>query len=233
MTYDDDDDYDRPQRRRERPAKKSSNKVLWIILAVVVAPIVLCFVGCMGFGVWATVRKASLTDAWTDHTISDDADRPVATASFPGQPLPDIITIATPQGDGPIEYYRHDEQQDSILEATVAIGFIDLPAGTKNPLDTAYRAIRDQMAEQYMDNVFGLTMRPKSESSTVVDGFPAKESIYNDDNGNFIIRVVHINNRPANSKVRLVVMIAGGQQMAMADRDKFLQSVRIEKPAKR
>ena len=67
------------------------------------------------------------------------------------------------------------------------------------------------------------------ESPTTLYGYPAKEAKYSEDDGGFVLRVIHVNDRPRNSPARLVVILTGGTGMKDADKQKFLDSVKIGK----
>ncbi len=217
-----DDDFDRPR-------KKKSNALLYIILGLVAVFVVLPCVGCIGFGIYVDKAKQSFGGTWTDHpVISLDGGAAPVTASFPIAPVSGSLNDAGNSGTGATLCFSNMDQNDSIKDATFLIGYVDYPAGTTNPLDKCYLTIRSEIAEQHLYNPL-VPPHVVSETPTTVGGYPAKEARYAKDDGDFVLRVIHVNDRPKSGPARLVVVLAGGTGMKEEDKQKFLSSVKIGK----
>ncbi len=217
------DDLDRP-----RP-KAKSNKLLWIILVLVGLFIVLPCLGCIGFFVYFGNAKADFPATWTDHslTATDRAPSPV-TASFPTAPVTKFLRDPDNDGTGSTLSVNNIQQNGALTDATFLVGYVDYPTGTANPLDKAYVSLRKAITAEHLYNPV-LEPQVASESSTTVGGYPAKEALYVKDHGDFVLRVIHVNDRPRGSTVRVIVVLAGGTGMRDADKQKFLDSVKIGK----
>lgn len=225
---DDDRDDDRPRpRKRSRydddPPKKGS-PVGWIILALVGVFVVLPCVSCIGFIVWGNTAKESFNDPWSDTAVGSPG---VVTASFPKPPVTKFPNVTGSTG-GEVMGYSNVNDGNKVLDAEFAVGYLDFPSGTREPLTANYPAIRQAAEQTFMDNPV-ITPQVARETTTTVSGYPAKETVYNDDTGNQVLRVVHLNDRPPGQTVRLVIIFAGGPHMNDADKQKFLNSVRIGK----
>ncbi len=218
----DEDDFDRPR-------KKKSSALLYIVLALVGVFVVLPCLGCIGFVIYVDRAKQSFTGTWTDHpVISVQGGATPVTASFPMTPVSGLLADPVGGGNGAKLSYSNMEQDGSVKDATFAIGYVDYPEGTTNPLDRGYLPLRGAIADAYMDNpLVGPTV--VSETATTVSGYPAKEARYDKDGGDFTLRVIHVNDRPKNGPVRLVVILAGGTGLKEEDKQKFLNSVKIGK----
>jgi hypothetical protein len=222
------DDDDQPRRRRSRDDRpKSGGKGLLIVLGVVGGLLLLVCGGCVGFIVYVNKAKVTFDGPWSDQSVGPDEGTAVS-ASFPkaaiSEPLIDIVG----GGNGSMIAYSNMDQDDSVKDAVFAVGYVDYPAGTANPLDKGYLALRELIAERFVANPL---LKPviRKESSTTVNGYPAKEVEYAEDDGRFTLRVIHVNDRPRTAAPRLVVVLAGGTGMKDPDKQKFLQSVKIGK----
>lgn len=228
--FDNDDGDDRPRPRRrskyddDGPAKKKGNPVLWVVLTLVVVFVVLPCGGCIGFFVWANNAQESFNDPWADASAGTP---PVVTASFPKPPVPKYPTVVGSTG-GEMVGYSNVNDGNKMLDVEFGLGYLDFPAGTPDPLGSNYAAIRKEVEGRFMDNPV-LAPQVAREGVTTVNGYPAKETVYNDDTGNHVLRVVHLNDRPANQPARLVVIVVGGPHLKDADKQKFLNSVRFGK----
>ena len=224
-----DDDDDRPRRRRSRDddRPKSGGKGLLIVLGVVGGLLLLVCGGCVGFIVYVNKAKVTFDGPWSDQSVGPDTGVAV-TASFPKPGISEPLFDLAGGGNGSMIAYSNMDQDDSVKDAAFAIGYVDYPAGTANPLDKGYLALREQISERFVANPL---MKPviKKESSTTVNGYPAKEVEYAEDDGSFTLRVIHVNDRPKSAAPRLGVVLAGGTAMKDADKQKFLQSVKIGK----
>jgi hypothetical protein len=223
------DDDDRPRRRSrydadDRPAKKG-NTVLWVVLSLVGVFVVLPCVGCVGFVIYVNTAKETFDGSWTDQSVAAGGG-PAVTASFPKSPVSRALMDAVNNGNGTALGYSNMDQGGSIKDAIFVIGYVDYPAGTANPLDRGYLAVRKQMEEAYMDNPL-VPPTVASERGTTVGGYPAKEATYSDEDGSYTLRVIHVNDRPPGQPARLVVVAAGGTGMKDEDKQKFLNSVKI------
>lgn len=220
-----------PRRRRPRydadDRPRSGNKVLWIVLGVIGGLLFLACAGCVGFLYYAGTAKVTFSGPWADQGVGP-GDTPAVTASFPKPAVSEPLNDLAGGGVGSLVAYSNMDQDDSVKDAVVAVGYVEYPAGTANPLDKGYLPLREVLSERFVESPIG---RPvvKKESATTVNGYPAKEAVYADMDGNFVLRVVHVNDRPRNAPVRLVVVLAGGSGLKDADREKFLQSVKIGK----
>jgi hypothetical protein len=230
--YEDEGD-DRPRRRRSRydadDRPRSGNRALWIVLGVVGGLVVLGCGGCVGLIVWMERATADFSGPWAAHAVTDESGVAAATASFPQPPVSGVLDDPANNGSGSMVSFHNLDQGASVKDATFVLGHVDYPAGTANPLDKGYLTIRDQLADEFVSNPLTGTPKPRSESATTVNGYPAKEARYGDDDGNYVLRVVHVTDRPRGGPVRLVVALAGGNNLSAADRDKFLQSVAVGK----
>lgn len=233
--FDDDEDRPRPRRKRsrydadDRPRSGGGGKVLAWVVGIFAAVMLLGCGGCVGLLVWIEHAKVSFSGPWADHSDTDAAGAVTATASFPKPPVSGTLDDVANGGTGSMQSYHHLDQGDSMKDATFLVGHVDYPPGTANPLDKGYLPIRDQLAGEFVSNPLTGTPRPRSETKTTANGYPAKEATYADDDGNYVLRVIHVTDRPRTATVRLVVVLAGGNNLSAADRDKFLQSVRIAK----
>lgn len=225
---DDRDDDRRPSRSRSRydddPPKKKGNPVLWIILGLVGVFVVLPCVSCIGFMVWANNAQESFNDPWADTAVGSPA---VVTASFPKPPVTKYPNVSGSTG-GEVMGYSNVNDGNKVLDAEFAVGYLDFPAGTRDPLTANYSAIRQAVEQTFMDNPV-LPPKVARETTTTVGGYPAKEAVYTEETGNHVLRVVHLNDRPATAPVRLVVIVSGGPHLKDADKQKFLNSVKIGK----
>ena len=217
------DDFDRP-----RP-KAKSNKLLWIILILVAIFVVLPCLGCIGFTIYVNTAKESFTGPWTDQAVlSLDGGTAPVTASFPALPVSSSLNDTVNSGSGSALAFNNMDQADSMKDAVFMIGYIDYPAGTTNPLDKGYLQIRTELTATHLYNPL-MAPRIATEQSAVHYGYPSKEAKYMADDGNYTLRVIHVNDRPRNSPARLVVVLAGGVGMKEEDKQKFLNSVKIGK----
>lgn len=218
---------DRPSRRRSRydadaRLPKNSNVALWVVLWVVVAPVMLLCIGCGGWLVWVGNATESFNGTWADTGVGSP---PVVTASFPKPPTGKFLTVTASSG-GEVVGYSNVNDGNSMLDVEFGVGYLEFPAGTRDPLGTHSAAVRQAVEQTFMDNPL-ITPQVAREGATTVGGYPAKETVYDDDTGNHVLRVVHVNDRPAHQPVRLVVIITGGPHIKDADKQKFLNSVRI------
>ncbi len=222
------DDDRRPSRSRSRydgdPPKKKGSPVGWIILGLVGVFVVLPCVSCIGFFVWANHAQESFNDPWADTAIGSPV---VVTAAFPKPPTTKYPNVTGSTG-GEVMGYSNVNDANKVLDVEFAVGYLDFPAGTRDPLSANYPAIRQEAERMFMDNPV-VTPQVAKEGSITVGGYPAKETVYNDVTGNHVLRVVHLNDRPAGQPVRLVVIVSGGQHITDADKQKFLNSVKIGK----
>lgn len=218
-----DDGFDRP-----RPQRKS-NALLWIILALVGLFVVLPCLCCIGFFVYFDNAKADFPATWTDHsmTATDRTPSPI-TAAFPIPPVTKFLRDPENDGTGSTLSVNNIQQNGALTDAMFLIGYVDYPTDMANPLDKAYVSIRNAITAQHLYNPL-IEPQVASESSTTVGGYPAKEAVYVKEHGHFILRIIHVNDRPRGSTVRLVVILAGGTGMKDADKQKFLDSVKIGK----
>ena len=218
-----DDGFDRP-----RP-KTKSNKLLWIILALVSLFVVLPCLGCIGFFVYFDNAKADFPASWTDHslTATDRTPSPV-TAAFPTPPVTKFLRDPENDGTGSTLSVNNIQQNGALTDATFLVGYVDYPPGTANPLDKAYVPLRKAITAEHLYNPL-LEPQVASESSTTVGIYPAKEAIYLKEHGDFVLRIIHENDRPRGSTVRGIVVLAGGTGMKEEDKQKFLNSVKIGK----
>jgi hypothetical protein len=218
---------DRPRRRRSRdddgPPKKKGG-VLWIVLTLVGVFVVLPCVGCIGFVVWVGTAKETFAGPWADHTVGANAE---VTASFPHTPSTKYLTVSG-SSTTDMKGYSNLNDGDKPLDAEMAVGYVDYPAGTVGPLEKGYPEIRREIEDRLIDNPLA---RPtvSRETSTTVSGYPAKEAVYSEDDGGYTLRVIHVTGRPPGSTVRLVVVFAGGLALKEEDKQKFLNSVKIGK----
>jgi len=190
---------------------------------------VLPCLGCIGFGIYVDKAKQSFSGAWSDHAVvSLDGGAAPVTASFPIAPISGGLNDPANGGTGETLSFSNMDQNDSIKDATFLIGYVDYPAGTANPLDKGYLTIRGEIADQHLFNPL-VPPHVVSETPTTVGGYPAKEARYAKDDGDFTLRIIHVNDRPKNGPARLVVALAGGTGMKEEDKQKFLNSVKIGK----
>lgn len=226
-----DDDDDRPRRRRSRSdaddRPRSGSKVVGIVLAVLILVLLLVCGGCVGFLIYLGTAKESFDGPWSDQNVSSQ-DVAIVTASFPRTGISESLNDPAGGGTGTMIAYSNMDQGNSVKDAVFMIGHVDYPAGTANPLDKGYLPIRQEVAERFVSNPLTKPVI-KKESTTTVNGYPAKEVEYADDDGGFTLRVIHQNDRPKGSAQRLIVVLAGGTAMKDPDKQKFLQSVRIGK----
>ena len=227
-----DEDDDRPRRgslERDRPRRKpKSNKVLWLVLGTVGILVFLVCGGCIGFGVYMNTAKESFAGPWTDHSLVAADGGTAVRASFPAVPVSNVLADTTNGGNGTSLSFSNVEQTGSLKDAVFLIGYVDYPAGTANPLEKGYLPIRAEIADLHLFNPL-VPPRIVSETGTTVSGYPGKEARYAADDGDFVLRVVHVNDRPKGSTVRLVVVLAGGTGLKEEDKQKFLNLVKIEK----
>ena len=217
------DSYDRP-----RPQRKS-NKLLWITLGIVGVLLFLVCGGCIGFTVYVNTAKESFAGSWTDQSVASvhGGVAPVS-ASFPMLPVSSALSDSTNGGVGTELAFNNMDQNGSMKDAIFLIGYVDYPAGTSNPLEKGYLPIRSALADTHLYNPL-MSPRITSESPTTLYGYPAKEAKYSEEDGGFVLRVIHVNDRPRGSTVRIIVVLAGGTGMKDADKQKFLDSVKIGK----
>jgi hypothetical protein len=226
-------DEERPRRRRTRMAenrddeKKTNRTVFWIVGIILVVLGLPCL-GCLGFIIYTNTAKVGFNGTWTDHSVNAQEGTPIATASFPAIPVSQSFSDAAGNGFGELVGYDNIVQGNSITDAVVAIGYIDYPDRMANPLDQVYLPIRKQLEELYVDTPLGKASI-SNETRLTWTTYPTKEARYSSDDGDYVIRVMHINDRSVKNGTRLVVVVAGGYALKPADRDKFLQSVRIGK----
>ncbi len=220
---DDDRDFDRP---RQKP---KSNRLLWIVLITVgVLSLVVCG-GCIGLGIYVNKAKAKFESAWVDQSVAsfDGGSAPI-TASFPMPPISTGLNDSANKGTGSAFIFDNVQQQGSLSDAKFLIGFVDYPAGTENPLEKGYLPIRTAVAETHMYNPLAAP-RIASELPVTVGGYTGKEAKYMDEEGAYVLQVIHVNDRPKGSTVRLVVILVGGVGLKDEDKQKFLSSVKIGK----
>lgn len=224
--YDDRDD-DRPRRRRrydDAPSRKKGGAGLWIVLALVGVLVVLPCVGCIGFVVWGMNAEQSFDGPWADHSAGSNAE---VTASFPKTPsikFPNVIGSINDDMTG----YDNTLDGSNPLDAIFAVGYFDFPAGTPDPIAAHYPEIRQAIEDEFqIATVLAATV--DQERHTTLYGYPAKEATYSEEDGRYTLQVVHVNDRPPGSPTRLVVVFVGGMNMKDADKQKFLNSVRIGK----
>ena len=222
----DDTDEDEDDRPRRRSRADTSKKALWVLLAVGGGLLGLGCLGCLGFLVYVNKAKVTFDGPWADHAVGPPGRGAAATASFPKPPVSDALADYANGGTGALVSFSQMDHEDSLIDAVFALGYVEYPPGTANPLDRGYLPIREQLSERFVANPLA---RPKikRESPTTAYGYPAKEVEYSTDDGGFVIRVVHVTDRPRTEPVRLVVVLVGGTGVRPADRDKFLQSVRV------
>lgn len=220
----DGDDAPRPKRPRPKKAR-------WplILLGVLGGALVLSCLGCFGFFLWLGFKKQDYSGPWTDDTVQDDAGRPAVTAAFPVAPASVFPDDGGAGGDGSALAFNATDSDGSILDATFLVGYFDYPIGTADPLGRAYAGIRRTLGEEYVGNPLTGVPNPKTEAATTVAGYPAKQATWKKDDGEYVLQVVHVTDRPRGAKPRLIVVLAGGLNLKPADRDRFLQSVRIPK----
>lgn len=224
-----DDRDDRPRRRRSReyddgPPRKKGNATLWIVLSLVGVLVVLPCVGCIGFVVWAGTAKETFAGPWTDHTVGTNGE---VSASFPKTPSSKFITVSGSSASE-VKGFSNVNDANNPLDVEVAIGYVDYPAGTAAPLDKGYAEIKREVERAIIDNPL-LNPTVAREATTTVNGYPAKEAVYDDDTGGYTLRVIHVTDRPPGATVRLVIVFAGGTAMKEEDKQKFLNSVKIGK----
>ena len=217
------DDFDRPRR------KPKSSRALWITLGIVGALVFLVCGGCIGFAVYVNTAKESFAGSWTDQSVAsvDGGVAPVS-ASFPMLPVSSTLGDSANGGAGTELAFNNMDQNGSMKDAIFLIGYVDYPAGTMNPLEKGYLPIRTALTETHLYNPL-MSPRITGESPTTLYGYPAKEAKYSEDDGGFVLRVIHVNDRPRNSPARLVVILTGGTGTKDADKQKFLDSVKIGK----
>jgi hypothetical protein len=223
---DDEDGADDRPRRRSRAAKSRRWPV--VLVAVFGGLFALVCVCCMGLIVYMNTARVSFDGPWAEHAVGPPGGDRAASASFPKPPISDGLSDDANRGTGTLISYSQMDQASSIDDAVFALGYVEYPPGTPNPLERGYLPIREQLSERFVTNHL---MKPKvkRESSTPAYGYPAKEVEYSDDDGSFVVRLVHVTGRPRAEPVRLVVVLIGGSNLRPADRVKFLESVRIGK----
>ena len=219
-----DDGFDRP-----RP-KAKSNKTLWIILIAVTVLLVLPCAGCIGFVIYVNTAKESFAGPWADHSVTsfDGGPAPV-TASFPAPPISGVLTDTVNGGNGAALAFNNMDQAGSMKDAVFVIGYVDYPEGTTNPLDKGYLQIRTELTATHLYNPLMAPRIASEKSTTLSNNYPAKEAKYMDDDGGYVLQIIHVNDRPRNGPARLVVVLAGGVGMKEEDKQKFLNSVKIGK----
>jgi hypothetical protein len=219
---------DRPRRRSraydDGPPRKKGNAVLWIVLSLVGVFVVLPCAGCIGFVVWMNTAKDTFAGTWTDHSVGANGE---VTASFPKTPSSKYITVSG-STTSEVKGFSNVNDANNPLDVEVAIGYVDYPAGTAAPLEKGYAEIKREAERVIIDNPL-LNPTVARETTTTVSGYPAKEAVYDDDTGGYTLRVIHVNDRPPGSTVRLVIVFAGGTAMKEEDKQKFLNSVKIGK----
>jgi hypothetical protein len=95
-----------------------------------------------------------------------------------------------------------------------------------NPLDHVYLPLRKQIEETDINTPLSQATITNETRLTNLP-YPAREVRYSNEDGAYVVRVIHVNDRSVKTGTRLVVVVAGGMGLKPADRDKFLQSVRI------
>ncbi len=219
-----DDGFDRPR----QPAK--SNKLLWIILALVGLFVVLPCLGCVGFVIYVNTAKESFAGPWTDHSVTGlDSGSAAVSASFPAVPVSSSLNDSLNSGTGSALAFNNMDQAGSMKDALFLIGYIDYPAGTTNPLDKGYLQIRTELTATHLYNPLMAPRIASEKSTTLSNNYPAKEAKYMDDDGGYVLQIIHVNDRPRGSTARLVIVLAGGVGMKDEDKQKFLNSVKIGK----
>jgi len=152
-----DTDDDLPRGRRsssvqgddfDRPAKKKSNALLWIILALVAIFILLPCGGCIGFFVYFSVAKADFPATWTDHSLAGaKGESAPVTAAFPSPPVTNLLADPANQGAGSTLSFDNMKQNQGMTDATFLVGYFDYPQGTERPLDIGYPPIRTAITD--------------------------------------------------------------------------------------
>ncbi len=223
-----DDDRPPPRRRRLRSMyddapPKNNNAALWITLSVVGAVVVIPVLVCIGFVFWASTAKQQFNSTWADHRAGPSSE---VTAAFPVPPSSHFLTAVGATG-GEQLWYSSINDPNSTLDVDLVAGYLDYPPGTPDPLATEYPTIRQAVEDDFCANAFGLGL--PIERRTTAYGYPAMEATYDRESGGYTLRVVHLNDRPPGSNVRVAVVLAGGMHLKPEDKQKFLNSVRIGK----
>lgn len=222
---------ERPRRQRrsmseQRTEEKKTNRTVWIVLMILAVVIGLPCLGCIGFVIYTNTAKVGFTAPWVDQSLNGQDGNVIATASFPANPISQSFSDASGNGVGELLGYSHIDQADSISEAITAVAYIDYPSTMPNPLDQVYLPLRKQVEELYIDNPF-TKATVTTETRLTNTQYPTKEARYTKEDGDYVVRVIHLNDISVKTGTRLVVVVAGGVGLKTTDRDKFLQSVRI------
>ena len=226
-----DEEDELPQRRRSSRAnhrekeKKDNRTVFWIVGTVLVVLGLPCL-GCLGFIIYTNTAKVGFTTPWVDQSLNAQDGKTIVMASFPANSVTQSFNDASGNGRGELIGYSHMDQAGSVSDAVTAIACIDYPNAMANPFDQVYLPLRRQMEELYVDTPISKGTI-STETRLTHQQYPAKEARYSDDDGAYVVRVIHVNDRSMKTGTRLVVVVAGGMGLKPADRDRFPQSVRI------
>ncbi len=219
-----DRDDDRPRRSRSRSRydddpPKSGGGLKWVLISLAVFGLLVCG-GCVGVVVWVMNAKESFSGQWADHSAGVNGE---VTASFPKPPTRKYPSVSA-STDGHVVGYDNTVDGGG-LDAIFAVGYFDFPAGT-DPLGSRFDDIRKAVEEEF--NVAPVIKADiVGDRKMTVGGHPAREVTYSKEDGGYTLQVVHVANGKGNGPVRAVVVFAGGMNMQDADKQKFLNSVKI------
>ncbi len=212
---DDEDDDDRPKKkkpvRRERPLPMGRGTKQLILAASILGPILLCCLGCGGFGAFVIYSPVKYPDPWVTQALPDGT----YSVQFPKPPDPPLFPFGDPDdldpdGNGDSEYeYTEDPPKDAVFR----FGMIE--AGPSS-FEVTY-----QMEVQHLRLM--TNAKRMTETSTTVLGRPCKQAEFSSGGGKVVYRLVDVSEP---GRPRFVSLMAGGRNVSDADRNKFLDSLR-------
>jgi len=190
------------------PRKKSGGS--WLPILIILGILVMC---CGGGGYWvyseANEPVKFEDSAWKDYSISDGS----CSAKFPAPPVNEPL-YGTPGVTGNKQIYN----ATGLKDAAMLLGYIDYSNPYAGLFERACQLERDEIKS-------AINGRVVRETPIRVQGFEAKEYEFESQGVTIIYRLIHM---PGQFKTRIIMLMAGGRNLSVADRTKFIESFKVK-----